>query len=249
MSRAGRTGGARGRLGRTLSSLAVAVGCVLFLGGFGWAALLYQPYTVPSDSMAPTVDAGDRILAQRIGGDEVRRGDVVVFRDPVWGDLPMIKRVVGVGGDTVRCCDKRGRLVLNGEALDEPYLGQQERASFTAFEAVVPEGRLFLLGDHRNDSIDSRMHLQDAANGSVERGAVVGRVDAVVWPLGEAGMTEPPESFADLPGGISRPGPLRPAALSIAAGAALILVGAAAGRTTTLRGRRARLTHNGGTHG
>ncbi|WP_078591710.1 signal peptidase I [Streptomyces megasporus] len=249
MSRAERTGGARGRLGRALSSLAVAVGCVLFLGGFGWAAVLYQPYTVPSDSMAPTVSAGERILAQRIDGDQVKRGDVVVFRDPMWGDLPMIKRVVGVGGDTVACCDKRGRLTLDGEALDEPYLRQGDRASFEAFEATVPEGHLFLLGDHRNDSLDSRTHLQDAANGSVKRDTVVGRVDAVVWPLGETRMTERPGSFADLPGGVSSPGPLRPAALAIAVGTVLILVGAATGAITTVRERRAGLTHNGGTHG
>ncbi|GAA2397975.1 signal peptidase I [Streptomyces glaucosporus] len=222
---------------------------MLFLGGFVWAAVLYQPYAVPSDSMVPTVNAGDRILVQRVDGDQVRRGDIVVFRDPAWGELPMIKRVVGVGGDTVECCDKEGRLTLNGEALDEPYLRRDEQASFTDFEAAVPEGRLFLLGDHRIDSVDSRMHLEDAANGSVERDAVVGRVDAVVWPPARAGMTERPRSFADLPGGVSRPGPLGSAAAAIAGGVALILVGAVAGAITAVRGRRARLTHNGGTHG
>ena len=71
----------RGRsLGSVLSGLAVAVGCVLFLGGFAWGAVQYKPYTVPTQSMSPTVKAGDRVLAQRISGGDVRRGDVVVFR-------------------------------------------------------------------------------------------------------------------------------------------------------------------------
>lgn len=247
MSRAERTGG-RGRLGHVLSSLAVAVGCVLFLGGFVWAALLYRPYTVPTGSMAPTVEAGDRVLAERIDGDEVRRGDVVVFLDPLWGNMPMIKRVVGVGGETVRCCDRDGRLTIDGKPLEEPYLKQRGHASFSAFEATVPEGKLFLLGDHRGSSLDSRTHLEDAGNGSVDRAAVTGRLDATVWPPGSAGMVERPEGFAALPGGISRPGPLRPALLAIAAGAVLIFGGAAQGAVASVRGKRARLSHNGGTH-
>ena len=80
MSGTGRTEDGRGRLGNALSGLAVAVGCVLFLGGFVWGAVVYQPYTVPTDSMTPTVKAGDRVLAERIDGDEVRRGDIVVFQ-------------------------------------------------------------------------------------------------------------------------------------------------------------------------
>lgn len=75
-----RTDEGLGRLGSTLSGLAVALGCVLFLGGFVWGAIVYAPYTVPTDSMAPTIVSGDRILAQRIDGAEIERGDVVVFR-------------------------------------------------------------------------------------------------------------------------------------------------------------------------
>ncbi|HEX5565777.1 MAG TPA: signal peptidase I [Streptomyces sp.] len=229
--------------------MAVGVGCALFLGGFGLAAALYKPYTVPTDSMAPTVDAGDRVLAQRIDGDRVRRGDIVVFQDPVWGNLPVVKRVIGTGGDTVKCCDPRGRLVVNGTVLDEPYLQRQDQASFSRFEATVPRGQLFLLGDHRSDSLDSRTHVQDGDSGAVRREAVTGRIDATVWPPGNAGMIDRPESFAGLPGGISEPGPLRLVLVAIAAGAALILGGGAYGPITTIRRRRAHLTHNGGTHG
>ena len=72
------------RTGQRLSGLAVALGLVLFLGGFAWGALLYRPYTVPTSSMSPTIAAGDRVLAERIDGGEVRRGDVVVFTDKTW---------------------------------------------------------------------------------------------------------------------------------------------------------------------
>ncbi|MDN3058851.1 signal peptidase I [Streptomyces sp. SRF1] len=215
--------------GSVLSGLAVAVGCVLFLGGFVWGAVLYKPYTVPTDSMAPTIGQGDRVLAQRIDGGEVRRGDVVVFHDQVWGDLPMVKRVIGVGGDRVECCDKRGRLRVNGKVLEEPYLRLDEQASSTTFSTTVPQGRLFLLGDHRSDSLDSRVHLTDEAGGAVERGAVTARVDAIAWPLGSWGSVGRPEAFRALPGGVSQPGPLGLILVAVVAGAVLILAGAAHG--------------------
>ncbi|MCQ0023490.1 signal peptidase I [Streptomyces somaliensis DSM 40738] len=231
-----RTGG-RGRLGGVLSGLAVAVGCVLFLGGFACGAVLYRPYTVPTDSMSPTVTAGDRVLARRIDGSEVRRGDVVVFTDRSWGDLPMVKRVVGIDGDEVACCDADGRLTVGGEPVREPYLrsqgwGAKEAASPTGFTATVPEGHLFLLGDQRAGSQDSRAHLRDAGRGSVPRSAVTARLDAVVWPLDGLGTVDRPRGFAALPGGVSEPGPVRPLAWAVAVGAVLVLGGAAYGPRT-----------------
>lgn len=239
MSGARREGDGQGRLGAALSGMAVAVGCVLFLGGFVWGALVYQPYTVPTDSMSPTVQAGDRVLAERISGDEVRRGDVVVFRDTTWGDMPMVKRVVGVGGDEIACCDD-GRLTVNGKAVDEPYLRSSGPAA-EQFGAEVPEGQLFLLGDERKSSLDSRSHLQDAGRGSVPRSAVEARVDAVAWPL-SGGTVDRPESFAELPGGVSRPGPVGLMVAAVVAGAVLIVGGAAYGPVAARigRGRRGR---------
>ncbi|MFH8365322.1 signal peptidase I [Streptomyces sp. NPDC018031] len=238
MSGARRTDDGHGRTGRRLSGVAVAVGCVLFLGGFAWAALLYRPYAVPSHSMAPTIDQGTRVLAERIDGDEVRRGDVVVFKDKVWGDLPMIKRVVGVDGDTVACCDRQGKLTVNGTPIEEPYLPEGAPASPTEFSATVPAGKLFLLGDHRSDSLDSRKHLTDQGNGAVSRDAVSARVDATAWPLGDLGMLDRAGGFAQLPGGTSEPGPLRPLTIAVVAGAVLILGGAAYGPIAGLAGRR-----------
>ncbi|MFF4601228.1 signal peptidase I [Streptomyces sp. NPDC001339] len=223
--------------GRVLSGLTVAVGCVLFLGGFLWAALVYRPYTVPTDSMTPTIEAGARVLAQQVDGSEIRRGDIVVFQDSAWGDLPMVKRVVGVGGDKISCCTRDGRLTVNGTPVEEPYLQGSGPASPVGFTAAVPAGRLFLLGDHRGDSLDSRGHLTDGGRGAVPRSAVSARVDARAWPLGSIGIVERPAAFSALPGGISEPGPLRLLTLCVITGAVLVLGGAAYGPIARRKGR------------
>ncbi|WP_314244394.1 signal peptidase I [Streptomyces sp. DSM 40907] len=246
--RSGKDG--RGGLGNVLSGIAVAIGFALFLGGFVWGAVVYRPYTVPTDSMMPTVQPGDRVLAQRIDGAEVRRGDVVIFTDSLWSDSPMVKRVVGIGGDVVKCCGAAGELTVNGTRLDEPYADTtkpdsglamppgQTAPSGTPFEVAVPEGNLFLLGDRRAASLDSRAHLQETGQGSVPRSAVSARVDALAWP--SVSMLERPATYAALPGGISRPGPLRLQAAAVLAGAALVVLGAAYGPVARVlaRGRR-----------
>ncbi|WP_030767512.1 signal peptidase I [Streptomyces sp. NRRL F-2664] len=237
----------RGGLGNVVSGIVVAIGFALFLGGFVWGALVYRPYTVPTDSMMPTVRPGDRLLAQRIDGGEVRRGDVVVFTDSTWSDLPMVKRVVGVGGDTVKCCGAGGELTVNGTPLDEPYADTSRPDSGlamppgqapppgTPFEVTVPEGNLFLLGDRRAASLDSRSHLQEAGQGTVPRSAVSARVDALAWP--SMGMLERPRTYAALPGGTSGHGPLRLQVAAVVAGAVLVVLGAAYGPLVRLRGR------------
>ncbi|MFJ6570907.1 signal peptidase I [Streptomyces sp. NPDC091292] len=236
MSGTRRTDEGHGRLGSVLSGLAVALGCVLFLGGFVWGALVYQPYTVPTESMTPTIGAGDRVLAERIDGDQVHRGDVVVFNQTTWGDLPMVKRVVAVGGDTVTCCTD-GKLTVNGKRIDEPYLPAGQAASLTGIpKTVVPEGRLFLLGDERSGSLDSTAHLQDVGGGAVPRSAVTARVDAVVWPMD--GMLQRPHGFDVVPGGLSQPGPLRIMLTLVVVGAVLVLGGAAYGPLAKRAARR-----------
>ncbi|MFD3653103.1 signal peptidase I [Streptomyces sp. NPDC058620] len=246
MSGTQRNDDGRGRAGTMVSALAVAVGCVLFLGGFAWGAVVYKPYTVPTASMSPTVNAGDRVLAERIDGADVRRGDVVVFTDSVWGNQPMVKRVVGVGGDKVACCDAEGRLTINGEPVEEPYLQAQLPAGGQAaapaaqqdFTAVVPKGQVFLLGDERSTSLDSRVHLEDPGQGSVPLSAVQARLDAVAWP--SQSLIERPESFAGLPGGISAGGPLPLQLGAVLVGVVLILGGAAAGPIAARASRRGR---------
>ncbi|MFF4350856.1 signal peptidase I [Streptomyces sp. NPDC001530] len=226
------------RIGERLSGIAVALGIVLFLGGFAWGAVVYRPYTVPTSSMTPTIDAGDRVLAQRVDGSEVRRGDVVVFRDKSWvTNAAVVKRVVAVGGDTVSCCTN-GKLTVNGKQIDEPYLPKGSLAEITNFPTVtVPKGRLFLLGDERQGSLDSSAHLTDAASGTVSRGAVTARVDAVAWPMN--GMLKRPTGFEAL-GSLSEPGPLRLIVGAVVAGAVLVLGGAAYGPIAKRAGRRGR---------
>ncbi|MDL5204046.1 signal peptidase I [Streptomyces sp. ALI-76-A] len=232
------TGPVGSRTGQRLSGLAVALGLVLFLGGFAWGAVVYRPYTVPTSSMTPTIDAGERILAERVDGDEVRRGDVVVFKDTAWvTNALVVKRVVAVGGDTVACCTN-GKLTVNGKQIDEPYLPAGSLAEDTAFPAVtVPKGRLFLLGDERQGSLDSTAHLTDAASGTVARDAVTARVDAVVWPMD--GMLKRPAGFEAL-GALSTPGPLSTIGVLIVVGAVLVLGGGAYGPVAKLLGGRSR---------
>ncbi|MER5428774.1 signal peptidase I [Streptomyces sp. NPDC002588] len=230
------------RTGQRLSGLVVALGLVLFLGGFVWGALAYRPYTVPTGSMTPTIDPGSRVLAQKLDGDKVRRGDVVVFKDTSWvSNALVVKRVVAVGGDTVACCTK-GKLTVNGKQIEEPYLPPGSLAEITDFPTVkVPAGRLFLLGDERQGSLDSTAHLTDAAQGTVASSAVRARVDAVVWPWD--GFLKRPTGFETL-GTISQPGPLRPILWMIGAGVVLILGGSAYGpiakRTSARRVRAAK---------
>ncbi|EST33794.1 signal peptidase I [Streptomyces roseochromogenus] len=230
------------RLGQRLSGVAVALGLVLFLGGFAWAAVSYRPYTVPTSSMTPTIDAGDRVLAQKVDGGEIRRGDVVVFTDTSWvSNSKVVKRVVAVGGDTVSCCTN-GKLTVNGKQIDEPYLPKGSLAENQNFPTVtVPEGRLFLLGDERQGSLDSTAHLTDAAKGTVSSDAVTARVDAVIWPW--KGSLKRPTGFEAL-GTLSQPGPLGTIELLIGAGAVLVLAGGAygpiAGRLGRSRAHKAR---------
>ncbi|MER6186988.1 signal peptidase I [Streptomyces sp. NPDC001652] len=169
---------------RGLGIAAVVVGLVGLPAGLG--GVLYGRYAfggsvVSGESMAPTFGRGDRVVFERIDGSEVRRGDVVVFSAPDrYGlDALVIERVVGVGGDRVACCTgeaRDGRVALNGVPLREPYLkGTEAGGGFPAYDVRVPEGRLFLLGDHRANARDSRAFLDDRG-GTLPTSAIRGRV-------------------------------------------------------------------------
>jgi signal peptidase I len=111
-----------------------------------------------------------------------------------------VKRVIGVAGDRVRCCDAQGRITVNGQPLEESaYLYPGNAPSDVPFDVVVPEGKLWVMGDHRAASSDSRAHLGDPGGGFVPVDRVIGRAFAVVWPLSDAQVLEIPDAFATLP--------------------------------------------------
>ena len=129
------------------------------------------------------------------------------FGDGAPGEKDYIKRVIGLPGDRVSCCDARGRLSVNGVPLDESaYLYPGDRPSQEPFDIVVPEGRLWVMGDHRSVSQDSRAHLGQPGGGTVPIDKVVGRAFVIVWPLSHAGSLGIPETFTQpgLSGGVGR---------------------------------------------
>ena len=179
-----------------------------------------QMFFVPSESMEPLLVTDDRILVQKVSywkGD-VQRGDVIVFEDPGgWlaaepalgpvqhalstvGLYPtgghLVKRVIGVGGDHVVCCDRDGRITVNGVALDESsYLRKGVAPSAREFDVTVPEGRLWMMGDNRGNSEDSRFHQELPGKGTIPVDRVVGKVWAIVWPVSRFERLERPETF------------------------------------------------------
>lgn len=118
---------------------------------------------------------------------------------PSAGEQDLIKRVVAVGGDTVKCCGTDGKVTVNGVPLDEPYLHPGNEPSTLRFEVKVPQGRVFVLGDHRSNSADSRFHLDKPGEGTVAEDEVVGRAVVIAWPFGHWRRLEEPGTFASVP--------------------------------------------------
>ncbi|MBU6347676.1 MAG: signal peptidase I [Actinomycetales bacterium] len=179
---------------------------------------IFQAFYVPSASMENTLQINDRIVVSKISTKitGVNRGDVIVFHDPSnWlgtgysnpyggklghflqyvGIVPansgkdLVKRVVGVAGDQIQCCDTKGRIIRNGAGIDEPYIKAGSTTSQVEFSVLVPDGHVFVMGDNRGNSEDSRFHL-DLNNGMVPLKDVVGRVSLRIWPLDRFGGIE-----------------------------------------------------------
>lgn len=194
---------------RFLREIAIVLGTAIVLS-IVVRTFLVQAFYVPSQSMENTLLPSDRILASKITTNlsGVRRGQIVVFADP-GGWLParvptptsplrsalefiglvpsskgddLVKRVIGVAGDHVACCSPDGRILLNGVPLDEPYLKPGVSTDQVQFDIVVPAGSVFVMGDNRPESADSRYHLRDNSGG-VPVDNVVGNVFVTVWPF------------------------------------------------------------------
>lgn len=211
----------RRRRNRRLQLIGLGLTLVLMVSVRAW---LFQAYYIPSPSMEHTLEMGDRVLVNKasyVGSGTPKRGQIVVFNG-VEGFAPnptshggfwdsalsllglssdsddYIKRVIGIPGDRVRCCDAQGRLQINGISLDEPYLFPADQPSRERFDIEVPAGRLWVMGDHRSRSADSRAHMGAPGGGTVPIDKVVGRAIAIVWPWSHAGWLRVPDSFERL---------------------------------------------------
>jgi signal peptidase I len=208
-------------------------------------ALFVQAFYIPSASMEPGLVKDDRILVQKVSywfGDSPQRGDVVVFKDPgdwlsptedVGPDNPLtkllakvglyplgghlVKRVIGVAGDTIVCCGDDGQLSVNGHSLDESAyitdqplecngpMTQQCDTGWTV--GPIPEGTIFVMGDNRANSADSTVHMEcldgkatDCTESPfVDTDLVVGKVMVLVWPRDHFRWVHRPDVFDDIP--------------------------------------------------
>ncbi|MFD9301162.1 signal peptidase I [Streptomyces sp. NPDC060048] len=134
-----------------------------------------------------------------VGVKQIKQTLTFIGLLPSADEQDLIKRVIGVGGDTVKCCDARGRVSVNGSPLDEPYLNPGNVPSEIRFEVHVPDGRLFVMGDHRANSADSRYHLDEAFQGTIDENDVVGQAVVIAWPFGHWHRLEQPATFRMVP--------------------------------------------------
>ncbi|MFC8426576.1 signal peptidase I [Streptomyces sp. NPDC057236] len=176
--------------------------CLLFLLAVN--TFVARPFQIPSGSMEHGLRVGDRVLVNKLAysfGAGPQRGDVIVFDGTgYFGDADYVKRVVGVGGDRVVCCDGEGRIRVNGRSVDESgFLFPGDSPSTVPFDVVVPDGRLFVLGDHRSDSSDSRDRLGSPGGGMIPVDSVIGRADGIVWPFDHATRLHRPDAYARVP--------------------------------------------------
>ena len=191
---------------------------------------LVQFFYIPSGSMENTLQVNDRVGVNKLGAlfSDIKRGEVVVFRDPAsWlstpyddskgiskvvkdalvfvGVLPdpakqyLIKRVIGVSGDRVFCCSTGGKLEVNGLEVDEPYIYAGNKPSDSTFDVTVPKGFIWVMGDHRGASADSRFHTDDPNKGMVPLDKVTGRALFVIWPLKNMGVLEVGKDLSQIP--------------------------------------------------
>jgi signal peptidase I len=180
---------------------AVVLSCVV-------QTFLAQAFLIPSASMHGALVEGDRVLVSKLapGPFDVHRGDVVVFADPGGWLVPgegdhLIKRVIGLPGDRVASTGDGAPLTVNGVGVDETaYLAPGSSPSEIAFDQVVPAGSLWVMGDNRQHSRDSRWHLGDPGGGFLPMDHVVGTAFLTVWPLDRLHpLRNPGEVFADVP--------------------------------------------------
>jgi signal peptidase I len=198
----------------------VAVVLALLIKSF-----VIQAFYIPSASMQNTLEIGDRVLINKIvyHTRPIHRGDIIVFDGTGSWDVASpnglnifskavselegivgishdsniyIKRVIGVPGDHVVCCNAKGQITVNGVALSESsYLYPGNQPSAQSFNITVPPGRLWVMGDHRIVSYDSRGHMGDPGGGTIPESGVLGRAFVIIWPPSQWGVLNIPATF------------------------------------------------------
>jgi signal peptidase I len=188
-------------------------------------SFVIQAFYIPSASMQNTLEIGDRVLISKIvyHTRPIHRGDIVVFDGTGSWDVASptssnifskavselegivgishdsniyIKRVIGVPGDHVVCCNAKGQITVNGVALSESsYLYPDNQPSAQSFNITVPPGRLWVMGDHRIVSYDSRGHMGDPGGGTIPESGVLGRAFVIIWPPSRWGFLNIPATF------------------------------------------------------
>ncbi|MGP5608424.1 signal peptidase I [Arthrobacter rhombi] len=204
----------------------IVVGIALVLS-FVIKTFFFRAFYIPSGSMEQTLEINDRIFVNLLipGPFDLHRGDVVVFNDdlgwlgetpptptnpvteamtfvgllPNTADQHLVKRLIGMPGDTVECCSEDGRLIVNGEPITEPYIYPGAAPSEESFKVTVPAGKAWVMGDHRNASADSRFH-PDIQDGFIDTDSIEGKAVLRAWPLDRFGTIDGHhEVFADVP--------------------------------------------------
>lgn len=189
-------------------------------------AWVVRSFYIPSASMEDTLQVNDRIMVNQLPFVKPQRGSIVVFNDP-GGWLPpdlvaeykpnpffefvglapsdagqqLIKRVIAVGGDHVECCDAQGRVSVNGQAIDEPYIKPGTAPSEVEFSVDVPADHYWVMGDNRGNSADSRFHLDAPGGPFVSKDDLVGTVFVISWPSNRFRWVGAPDTFDQVPAG------------------------------------------------
>lgn len=165
------------RVAELVFMVALAFGLAMLIQAF-----LVKPYVVPTGSMIPTIQLGDRVLCDRVSYrfHAPRPGEIIVFRNPMAGSIPLVKRIIAVGGQTLEI--KEGYVYIDGVRQEEPYIAPERRGTYSSVRpCTVPEGMLWVMGDNRIESGDSRIF------GPIPVSDVLGRAFFTYWPPSRIG--------------------------------------------------------------